>query len=99
VESSGGEPGLEGEASSGGAPDRIDDVVSAMVEIWADVLEAPDLQPDDDLFDLGGHSLTITRINARVFQRFGVTIPLDAYFDTPTPGDIASLVAQAGVPV
>jgi amino acid adenylation domain-containing protein len=99
VESSGGEPGPEDVASSGGAPDRIDDVVSAMVEIWADVLEAPDLQPDDDLFDLGGHSLTITRINARVFQRFGVTIPLDAYFDTPTPGDIASLVAQAGVPV
>ncbi len=46
---------------------------------------------DDDLFDLGGHSLLITQITARVEERFGVEVSLDVVFDDPT---VAGMVAE-----
>ncbi|MBK3541447.1 non-ribosomal peptide synthetase, partial [Streptomyces sp. MBT67] len=41
-------------------------------EIWQEVLRLDDIGPDEDLFDLGGHSLTITAIAARIRKRLGV---------------------------
>lgn len=51
-----------------------------------------DIGPDDDLFDLGGHSLTVTQIAARMRRQLGIDLPLHVFFDTPT---IAGLVAAA----
>ncbi|WP_433228218.1 phosphopantetheine-binding protein [Micromonospora sp. CA-248260] len=60
--------------------------------IWQEVLRIPDIGVHEDLFDLGGHSLTITRISGRIRQRLGVEVPLDAFFDTPTIAEIAEIV-------
>ncbi|GHJ47874.1 hypothetical protein Cs7R123_52160 [Catellatospora sp. TT07R-123] len=62
-------------------------------EIWREVLGHGEFGPDDDLFDLGGHSLTVTKIAARLRQRLGVDLPLHVFFDTPT---INGVVAAAG---
>ncbi|MDI1463175.1 amino acid adenylation domain-containing protein [Catellatospora sp. KI3] len=62
-------------------------------EIWREVLGHGEFGPDDDLFDLGGHSLTVTKIAARLRQRLGVDLPLHVFFDTPT---ISGVVAAAG---
>lgn len=61
-------------------------------EIWREVLGHGEIGPDDDLFDLGGHSLTVTKIAARLRQRLGVDLPLHVFFDTPT---ISGLVTAA----
>jgi amino acid adenylation domain-containing protein len=71
-----------------------DDVVSRLRMIWEEVLQVPEIGIYEDLFDLGGHSLTITRINGRVQEQFGIELPLDAYFDTPTIAEIAEVVRQ-----
>nr|WP_091642722.1 acyl carrier protein [Micromonospora pallida] len=71
-------------------------MVGALREIWQDVLKIPDIGPHEDLFDLGGHSLTITRISGRIVQRLGVEVPLDAFFDTPTIAEIAEIIRQSG---
>ncbi|GLY26428.1 amino acid adenylation domain-containing protein [Micromonospora sp. NBRC 101691] len=73
-----------------------DPLVEALREIWQDVLKIPDIGPHEDLFDLGGHSLTITRISGRIVQRLGVEVPLDAFFDTPTIAEIAEIIRQSG---
>ncbi|MFG1848264.1 non-ribosomal peptide synthetase [Micromonospora carbonacea] len=72
-----------------------DPVVETLREIWQDVLKIPDIGLHEDLFDLGGHSLTITRISGRIQQRLGVEVPLDAFFDTPTIAEIAEIVRQS----
>jgi acyl carrier protein len=59
------------------------------------VLKVPDIGPDEDLFDLGGHSLSITRIGSRIYQRFGVQVALDTFFDQPTIGEIAGVVRES----
>ncbi|MFV2083597.1 non-ribosomal peptide synthetase [Micromonospora sp. LOL_021] len=81
-----------------GAPDpaEADPVVEAIRSIWQDVLQIAEIGIDEDLFDLGGHSLTITRISSRIHRRLGVEVPLDAFFDTPTIAEIADLVREAG---
>jgi acyl carrier protein len=71
-----------------------DSVVERIREIWQDVLRIEDIGLDEDLFDLGGHSLSITRISSRIQKQFDVLVPLDAFFDTPTVGEIAELVER-----
>ncbi len=64
-------------------------------QIWQEVLRLDDIGPDEDLFDLGGRSLTITAIAARIRKRLGVEVPLDAFFDTPTLAEISALVGES----
>ncbi|MET8968676.1 non-ribosomal peptide synthetase [Streptomyces hydrogenans] len=72
--------------------EALDPVDAAVLAIWREVLELDDLTPDEDLFDLGGHSLIITAIAARIHERLGAVVPLDVFFDTPTARDVAAVV-------
>lgn len=71
-----------------------DSVLAGLLEIWCEVLGFEDLGPDEDLFDLGGHSLTVIQLSARIRERFGVDIPVDVFFDEPTAGEIARRVVK-----
>lgn len=71
-----------------------DDLTSRIAEIWCEVLLVDRVGPDDDLFDLGGHSLTITQIAARIRDRLGVDVPLDVFYDAPTLAEITAVVAK-----
>ncbi|MBG0821567.1 hypothetical protein HS048_12565 [Planomonospora sp. ID91781] len=62
-------------------------------EIWEEVLGISPIDDHDDVFDLGGHSLTITQIIVRMRKRLGVDVELDDFFDNPT---IAGIVAILG---
>ncbi|MEU7820499.1 amino acid adenylation domain-containing protein [Catellatospora sp. NPDC049133] len=71
-----------------------DELVEVLRGIWQDVLGVDDIGVDEDLFDLGGHSLTITRINVRIMQHLGQDVPLEVFFDTPTIADIAAYLRE-----
>lgn len=60
--------------------------------ILADVLEDPDLTADDDFFQFGGDSLIATRAVALIEAAFGLRIPLVAFFEAPTAGELADLI-------
>jgi|GEM_PF-3182109 len=62
-------------------------------EIWEEVLGISPIADDDDIFDLGGHSLTITQIIARMRKRLDIEVSLDDFFDNPT---IAGIVDSLG---
>ncbi|MYQ78862.1 MULTISPECIES: non-ribosomal peptide synthetase [unclassified Streptomyces] len=68
-------------------------VTATVLAIWREVLDLDDLGPDEDLFDLGGHSLTITAIAGRIRKEYGVAVPFDVFFDSPTVHGIAACVA------
>ncbi|MDP9845754.1 condensation domain-containing protein [Streptosporangium lutulentum] len=66
-------------------------------EIWEEVLGISPIDDHDDIFDLGGHSLTITQIIARMRKRLDVEVSLDDFFDNPTiAGVVESLDAAGG---
>ncbi|MFH8346405.1 amino acid adenylation domain-containing protein [Streptomyces sp. NPDC018045] len=74
-------------------PPAADSPLEAVREIWREVFGLPELTDTDDLFDLGGHSITMTQISTRILDRLGVEVPLSAYFDAPTVEGIAAVVA------
>ena len=47
-----------------------------------------------DFFELGGDSLLLTQIHARVIQIFGVEPPLGEMLDSRTPADMAALIER-----
>ncbi len=79
-------------------PDAADlDLAEDVQRICREVLELDDsaeIGVGDDLFDLGAHSLTITQITARIRERAGVDVSLDAVFDDPTIGGIVAEIAR-----
>ncbi|WP_214107180.1 non-ribosomal peptide synthetase [Acrocarpospora catenulata] len=71
---------------------------AVLAEIWAEVFGLDNIDPDESLFDLGGHSLTIAQIAARIRDRLEVEVPFYAFFDTPSVNGIAAVVAERRSP-
>ncbi|MFB7129487.1 amino acid adenylation domain-containing protein [Kitasatospora sp. NPDC056273] len=75
-------------------PVAADEVTAGVLAIWEEVLGASGIGPEDDLFDLGGHSLTIIQITARIRAAFGVELDFDLFFDASTPAALAAVVRE-----
>jgi amino acid adenylation domain-containing protein len=65
-----------------------------LARIWGELLatEAP-IDMHDNLFALGGHSLTATRFVARVADVYGVSLPVHEVFAGPTIAELAEAIA------
>ncbi|MGV9316593.1 non-ribosomal peptide synthetase [Streptomyces sp. NPDC003691] len=85
------ETSLDG--ADGPAPDEPwDEITTEVAAIWCEVLGVTSIGPDDDVFDLGAHSLTITRVAARIRDRIGAEVPLHVFYEEPTVAAIADAV-------
>ncbi|MBI0329352.1 non-ribosomal peptide synthetase [Burkholderia plantarii] len=66
-----------------------DGVEAELAAIWAELLGATRIGRHDSFFDLGGHSLLVVRLNARIGLDLNASLPLATLFDART------LAAQA----
>jgi FkbH-like protein len=48
-----------------------------LLAIWSELLHRTDIGPDDNFFDLGGHSLLVVLLIVRVRETFGVDLAID----------------------
>lgn len=60
--------------------------------IWASVLHLDRIGVEDNFFQLGGASLSTIEITTRLFQEFGVNIPIDAFLRAPTVAELSRQV-------
>src|SRR5690606_13237507 len=67
----------------------------AVVAAFEQVLGIEQLGVDDDFFELGGNSLSATRVVARLSADHKVRIDVREFFDAPTAAELASLVDAA----
>lgn len=57
--------------------------------IWKGVLGRTIVEPDDNFFDIGGHSLLAIQICSRIRDRFQLDLPVRELFEFPTVRQIA----------
>jgi amino acid adenylation domain-containing protein len=77
---------------SGGEPRN--QVEATLVDIWSQVLGRNRISIHDNFFDLGGHSLLITRVISRIRESLQIELPLRTLFEKPTIADFAEAVMQ-----
>ena len=67
---------------------------AALARTWEDVLRLArgDVEPDDNFFDLGGHSLAAAQLSGRVEETFGVHVTMDAFLEDPTVGGLCDRI-------
>jgi amino acid adenylation domain-containing protein len=70
------------------------DTERGVAEIWKEVLALDGFGVDDNFFDLGGDSLSATRLFARLNQVFGIDLKLHQVFENPTLGALAGVIHQ-----
>jgi acyl carrier protein len=71
-----------------------DPVEVTMAGIWAELLHTTEpIGVDDNLFVLGGTSLTAVRFASRVADTYGVLLPMNRIFETPTIAALAKIVS------
>jgi amino acid adenylation domain-containing protein len=66
----------------------------ALTHIWQQVLAIEHLGVADNFFDLGGHSLTATRVLSRVRDHFQIDLTLRSIFDHPTVATLAQCIDE-----
>lgn len=64
----------------------------SLCEAIADLLGLPSVDPHDDFFVMGGHSLLAAQLARRVSAEYGVRVPLRAIYQNPTAAALAGHV-------
>ncbi|MBL0743081.1 non-ribosomal peptide synthetase [Chryseolinea lacunae] len=66
-------------------------------QIWADVLNLKKVGVNNSFYELGGHSLSVTRVLFRISKQFSIDVSLRDIFDNPTIKKLAVLLTDRGL--
>lgn len=88
-------PAPEGRKETSGAVaprGRVEEVLAGQ---WSEVLGVESVGVEEDFFELGGNSLLVTRLIARIRDVFRCEIPIRSVFERPTIAELSPEVVEA----
>ncbi|MEU2995051.1 amino acid adenylation domain-containing protein [Streptomyces griseoincarnatus] len=71
---------------------ELTDAQKVLAEIWLSVLPVASVGPSDRFFDVGGHSLALARVGARIRAELGLDVPLPLFYERPTLAEQAAVI-------
>ncbi|GAC78165.1 non-ribosomal peptide synthase domain TIGR01720/amino acid adenylation domain-containing protein [Gordonia malaquae] len=71
-------------------------VETAIAEVFADLLGVERVSATASFFDVGGNSLSATRVRSRLSERNGLVVELAWLFSDPTPRELARRLQEGG---
>ncbi|MEU4580359.1 phosphopantetheine-binding protein [Nonomuraea sp. NPDC023979] len=77
---------------SGGVRTGTAGVVAA---IWCELFEVPRVDPHDDFFALGGHSMLAVRMASRLRTELGLRVPVRTILENPTVAGLSQMLDEA----
>jgi thioester reductase-like protein/amino acid adenylation domain-containing protein len=65
-----------------------------LARVWEEVLrlDEGEVEPEDNFFDLGGHSLAAAQLSSRVEEGFGVHVSMPLFMEDPTLGGLCERI-------
>ncbi|MFS2070825.1 non-ribosomal peptide synthetase [Pseudomonas sp. CT11-2] len=69
-------------------------VEQVLAAVWQELLEAKVIGRHDDFFALGGHSLLVVRMTARLRATLGIEVPVNIIFQHPTLMGLAEQITR-----
>jgi amino acid adenylation domain-containing protein len=87
-----------GDAAPGanGSVRPADKLERRLIAIWERALDRDGIGPEDDFFDIGGHSLLAVEVFDAIERSLGVRLPLSSIFESPTPRALAASLREEG---
>jgi len=73
---------------------QLSPIEQIVAGIWSDVLRLPAVGRQGNFFNLGGHSLLVTQVLARVREHLKVELPVRSLFEAPTVEQFARLLEE-----
>ncbi len=74
------------------AAQNAETTLEKLAAIWCSVLELETVSPEDDFFDIGGHSFSMMKLKVQIDAVFGVDIGEVEFFDNTELGLLAALI-------
>ncbi len=72
--------------------------LDSLIGIWKSVLKTPRIDPDDNFFDIGGHSLMALSLASRIQRASGKKFPISSLLDAPTPRQCIAVINGGEAP-
>ncbi|MEU8890794.1 non-ribosomal peptide synthetase [Streptomyces sp. NPDC048442] len=72
----------------------LTEVQLRLAELWGELLGVEPIGIEDDFFELGGHSLLATELLVTVEREFGVDVPAQTLFLSPTVAEFATALVE-----
>jgi acyl carrier protein len=82
-------------ADTGAVAGPVTEVERQLVEVWKELLKIEEVGTEQNFFEMGGHSLLVLQVMARIRRTFGVELPVRTLFEEPTIAGLAQAVEKA----
>lgn len=69
-----------------------DEIDEKVIEIWSTILNRSAISLNDNFFEIGGHSLKVTRVISQVWKTFNIKIEVKDVFVNPTVRELSNLI-------